>query len=214
MEKAVALSGSVGIDGWSMRDIATDLDVVPSVIYHYFANKEELCDAVVDEVCADLRLPDEGLGWKQWHADMARNIRPVLLRYPGLTDRLARGKFTRNLLPIIDCSYRKFREAGFGEHSAVAFTIFTNSVVHAIGARNMRSDRYKGERHDLQGMLARMEPMLERSEGLRAIVSSYLKPLADPGREDDLSQFYFETVVATILDGLEHVLLAPQRKRP
>ncbi|MDD7554978.1 MAG: TetR/AcrR family transcriptional regulator [Schaalia hyovaginalis] len=212
VSKAVELSGAKGIEGWSVRDIARELDVVPSVIYHYFSSKEAICDAVVDQVCADIEVPDPALDWKTWFHQMARNLRPALLSYHGITDRFARGKFTQQFLPMLDGAWSKLQEAGFGDNSAVAYTIIANTLMHTIGARNLRSSKQPGQRHDLNKMLARFEPMKTQSVGLTNIVDSYLEPLSHPEKEEAMSEEYYDLVVSTILDGIEHTLLAkPER---
>ncbi|AKK12092.1 TetR/AcrR family transcriptional regulator [Corynebacterium uterequi] len=211
LDEAVYLSEHQGVDGWTMRDIADRLGVVPSVLYHYFPNKDALCDAVVDHVCADIPLPDEHLQWKDWFTALAHSLRPVLLRYHGITDRFARGKFTPRLLPALDAAFRQLDGAGFGDKSALAYSIITNTVIHTIGARNLRSVHQPGQRHDLTTMLERFEPLADTSPGLRALVDLYLGPLATPELEDRLSAEYFNLVIAAMLDGIEHVLL-PQAK--
>lgn len=112
VEKAVELSSLSGVEGWSVRDIARELEVVPSVIYHYFPNKEAICDAVVDRVCEGIEVPDPDLDWKDWFRCMAHSFRPTLLAYPGITDRFARGKFTKQFLPMLDGAWVKLQEAG------------------------------------------------------------------------------------------------------
>ena len=212
IDYAVSQTESVGIDGWSMRDIAQGTGVVPSVLYHYFSNKEDLCDAVVERVCADIVLPDGGLGWKEWFTAMAHNMRPVLLRYHGITDRFARGKYTESFLPVLDAGYTKLMEAGFEKKAVLAYVIISNQVLAAISARNLRSDRQRGERHDLGKMLERLTPMMDSSPGLRTMIEDYLAPLSDPSREDDLSDEYYGLVIATVLDGVEHVLKPQQNQ--
>lgn len=206
LDYAVSQTETVGIDGWSMRDIAHGTGVVPSVLYHYFSNKEELCDAVVERVCANISLPDNDLGWKEWFTAMAHNIRPILLRYHGITERFARGKYTGSFLPVLDTAYDKLLKAGFGKNAALAYVIISNQVLAAISARNLRSYRQRGERHDLGKMLERLTPMMNSSPGLRAMIENYLAPLSDPSLEDNLSDEYYNLVIATVLDGVEHIL--------
>ncbi len=206
VDYAVSMTAEVGIDGWSIRDIAQGLGVVPSVLYHYFANKESLCDAVVDRVCAEIAMPDPNLGWKEWFTALAHNVRPTLLRYHGITDRMARGKFTASFLPILDTAYAKLIDAGFGENAAIAYAMISNQIIATIGSRNLRSYHQSGERHDLTKMLERLAPLMESSPGLKAMVDDYLAPLSNPNREDDLSEKYYSLVIAALLDGIEHVL--------
>lgn len=212
IQQAARLSEHKGIDGWSMRDIAKELDVVPSVLYHYFPNKDCLCDAVVDQVCASIAIPDLSLDWKAWFTQLAHGIRPVLLRYYGITERLVRGKITPQFLPVLDAAYQKLDEAGFGNQTAFAYSIITNTAINAIGARNLRSANQTGEPHDLNLMLDRFAPLLDKSPGLRYLVNAYLEPLSHPDQEEQLSDKYFDLIVAVVLDGVEHILLPAAEK--
>lgn len=207
VEQAVELSAVSGVEGWSVRDIAHELGVVPSVIYHYVPNKEAICDAVVDRVCAGIEVPDPSLEWKDWFRAMAQNLRPTLLAYPGITDRFARGKFTEQFLPMIDGAWTKLQEAGFGDKSALAYTIITNSLIHTIEAKNLRAPNQTQPRHDLHQMLERFEPMKAQSVGLTNIVSAYLEPLSHPDKEEAMSEEYYNLVITVVLDGIEHTLL-------
>lgn len=106
-----------------------------------------------------------------------------------------------------DRAYAKLLEAGFGDDAAIAYTIIANSLMQAVGARNLRSLHQSGERHDLKPMLVRFEPMIGKSVGLLQIVGAYLKPLSHPNHEEDMSEHYYDLVIATVLDGVERVLL-------
>ncbi|MEX3504927.1 TetR/AcrR family transcriptional regulator [Corynebacterium sp. LK2510] len=211
IDAALSLSEEVGIDGWSIRDITKSLGVVPSVVYHYFHNKEALCDAVVDRIWASIQLPDEDKEWREWFTEMVHQIRAVLLRYYGVTDRLARGKFTEGALPVLDASYRKLEQAGFGDQIALVYTIITNSTLHAIGARNLRTTHQKGERHDLNELLDRLKPMMTRSVGLKNMVESYFEPLSHPDNESRMSDEYFDLLLKVVFDGLEQTFLRDGR---
>lgn len=83
---------------------------------------------------------------------------PHFCHITGITDRFARGKFTQQFLPMLDGAWSKLQEAGFGDNSAVAYTIIANTLMHTIGQRNLRSSKQPGQRHDLNKMLARFEP--------------------------------------------------------
>jgi AcrR family transcriptional regulator len=51
---AVALADEGGVDSISMRKIAEELDVVPMALYRHVANKDEMLDAMVDAVVAEI----------------------------------------------------------------------------------------------------------------------------------------------------------------
>ena len=64
-----------------MRKIAEELDVVPMALYRHVANKDELLDAMVDAVVAEIDPPETDLDWK---TAMRRRIsaRRMLQRHP------------------------------------------------------------------------------------------------------------------------------------
>lgn len=209
VDEATALSAEFGLDGWSIRDIAKRLDVVPSVIYHYFPDKEALCDAVVDVVLSTLQLPDPTLPWKEWFTALLQGVRPLLLEYHGITNRLVYGTFPKTSLPMIDTACQKLLDAGFGDRTAVAYSLIVNSAIHAIGSRELRSPKQAKDRHDLREMLDRLNPMAAESPGLRFMIDTYLQPLSQPDRENDMSEEYYRLMIASILNGVEYTLLAP-----
>lgn len=208
VEGALQLAETKGIDGWSVRDVAQRLGVVPSVIYHYYPNKEALCDAVVDRACSEIRLPDDSLRWNEWWKNMALTIRPVLLRYVGITDRLARGKFTSAFLPMVDSGMNKLFEAGFSKNTPLVYSILVNTIIHAIGARNLRSERQQHNRHDMGEMLQRFAGLKGESVALNYMVDNFFEPLSRADHEDEISQKYYETVIDVVLTGIEEVFLS------
>ena len=204
---AVAMSEQHGIDGWSMRSLAQELGIAPSVLYHYFSAKDEVCDGVVDTIIATIALPKADLPWKEWFTQILHNARPALLKYHGVTERLQQGKFTPSALPMLDAGVMKLQEAGFGKYTALAFVMIVNVAIGAISARNMRSHHGSTTpHHDIHSMLERLTPMSEQSIGLSLMIDSMFTPLTLT-KEDQLSAAYFDLIIAAILDGMEHVVL-------
>ena len=209
IDRAVRMSREHGVEGWSMRDIARSLDVVPSVIYHYFPQKDDLCDAVVERVCSTIGLPDADLGWKDWFTALLMAYRPVLLRYPGVTDRLAAGRITESFLPVIDMAMTKLAEAGFGALAPLAYAMIFNVTASTIGMRTMRAQRTRsgGRAYDVSALVRRLSTMTARSEELDIMVRNFFVPLTDEEQGSRISEEYFELIIASLLDGVEHVLL-------
>ena len=61
---AVALADADGIEGLSMRKLASELGTAPMSLYRHFANKEKLLDAMVDIVFGEMYSPAIGTDWK------------------------------------------------------------------------------------------------------------------------------------------------------
>jgi AcrR family transcriptional regulator len=80
--EAVRLADLNGVDGLSMRQLARSLGAGAMSLYHYVASRDELLDAMVDVVFAEIELPTlDG----DWHAAMRRqaeSARHVLARHP------------------------------------------------------------------------------------------------------------------------------------
>lgn len=80
--EAVRLADREGVDGLSMRRLATALDAGAMSLYHYVANKEELLDAMIDIVFEEIELPSENDDWQSAMRQQAVSAREALARHP------------------------------------------------------------------------------------------------------------------------------------
>jgi AcrR family transcriptional regulator len=128
---AVALADRDGTaSGLSLRSLAAELGVGTMSIYHYVANKEELLDAMVDEVFAEIDLPTPQEGWRRAMHRRCVSLRAALHRHPwaiGLMDSRAQpGPATlRHHDAVIGCLLAN----GFtSAHAAHAFVLMDSFV--------------------------------------------------------------------------------------
>jgi AcrR family transcriptional regulator len=87
--EAIRLADREGVEGLSMRKLASALNAGAMSLYHYVANKEELLDAMIDIVFEEIELPPEGTDWQSAIRVRAVSARQVLVRHPwaiGLLD--------------------------------------------------------------------------------------------------------------------------------
>ena len=80
--EAIRLADREGVDGLSMRRLADALGAGAMSLYHYVANKEELLDAMIDVVFAEIDLPPDGVDWPFALRQRAVSARQVLARHP------------------------------------------------------------------------------------------------------------------------------------
>jgi AcrR family transcriptional regulator len=80
--EAVRLADREGVDGLSMRRLAAALDAGAMSLYHYVANKDDLLDAMIDVVFAEIELPTEHTDWQTAIRHRALSARQVLARHP------------------------------------------------------------------------------------------------------------------------------------
>jgi TetR/AcrR family tetracycline transcriptional repressor len=74
-----------GLGGFSLRELARDLDVRPAALYNHVAGREELLDAVTARFIGDLALPDLGDGgWVAWTRGVAVELRRRFTERPAL----------------------------------------------------------------------------------------------------------------------------------
>lgn len=79
---AIMVLDERGLDDVSLRAIATHLGIRQPALYHHFASKAELLDAVADEILSQRhtdRLPADGERWDLFVARNARSLRRAML---------------------------------------------------------------------------------------------------------------------------------------
>lgn len=82
LEAAMRLADTQGLPSLTMRALADALGAKPMAVYHYFASKEELLDALVDEVFSEIHVPRPGGDWRAETARRCHSAREVLGRHP------------------------------------------------------------------------------------------------------------------------------------
>lgn len=90
--RAVALLDEVGLDGLSMRRLASELGVQPSALYHHFGNKAELLGAVADEILARGRRPTEVMTWADELRLVCVELRDIMLRHRDAAALVAQAR--------------------------------------------------------------------------------------------------------------------------
>ena len=80
--EAVRMADREGVAGLSMRRLASALGAGAMSIYHYVASKDELLDAMIDVVFAEIELPDEETDWASAMRRRSVSARDALARHP------------------------------------------------------------------------------------------------------------------------------------
>jgi AcrR family transcriptional regulator len=115
VEVALAILDAEGAEALSTRRIAHELGVRAPSLYNHFATKEEIIDAVVDAVVAEVDLSVFGrYDWAQALALWARGYRNALAAHPSVVPFLARGPARRPAaLRLADAVYGALVQAGW-----------------------------------------------------------------------------------------------------
>src|SRR3984957_11085647 len=119
LQAAVALADNAGLEAFSMRGLAQELDVVPMALYKHVANKDELLDGMVDIVFSEIELPSADLDWRSAMRRRAISTREALKRHGwaiGMMESREPGAANlRNHDAVMGC----LRKGGFSFEMAI-----------------------------------------------------------------------------------------------
>ncbi len=130
LQAAVEVADERGVVAVSMRAVAQRLGVEAMSLYHYVRSKDEILDALVDRIFAEIEIPGPGENWRSAMRLRATSARAVLGRHTwavGLMDSRANaGPATlRHHDAVIGC----LRSAGFDiAGAATAFSLIDSYV--------------------------------------------------------------------------------------
>jgi AcrR family transcriptional regulator len=112
---ALDLVDAEGLAALSTRRLAAELSVSGPSLYNHFRTKDELIDAVVDEVVGQVETSMfKRLPWPEALRDWARSYRAALVAHPNLVPALAQGPGRRpNWLRLADAVFGALVDAGW-----------------------------------------------------------------------------------------------------
>lgn len=188
LETALAFTDENGIDALSMRKLGQELGFEAMSLYNHVANKDDLLDAMLDAVLAEMEppLPGEALPGIRRAAISAHES---LMKHPwaaGLLMTPSRVRPAR--LAFMDALLRALREAGFS-HETI-YHAYHVLDAHIIGFSLWHSthdfDLPDEVTADLQGFMDRMLPE-ETYPDLHAHGVQHM----EPGAHQDTSAFEY-----------------------
>lgn len=113
-----------GLEGLTLRKLASRLEVKAPALYWHFASKQALLDAmaarVLRESMEETRDLDELADWREWAGAYYVRLRSVLLRYRDGA-RMFSGTYLTDvdLYAPMEASLRRLTESGFTLRQAV-----------------------------------------------------------------------------------------------
>jgi AcrR family transcriptional regulator len=90
VEASLRLLADVGVPGFNLRALARELGLSPMGLYRYFADKDELLDAVIAHVLIDVSSEQQSVpGWDQQLEFAIRGMFAALIANPGVAELCA-----------------------------------------------------------------------------------------------------------------------------
>src|SRR5690606_17332012 len=105
-DMSMAIRTTTYVDDFMVKTVAEQLGTVPMAIYNYFASREELLEAVADEVCLAFKPPKPKGDWREtllawlWALKRHADRHPVIHNVIGIDGHISAGWF-RIVAPIV-----------------------------------------------------------------------------------------------------------------
>ncbi|MDH5519199.1 MAG: TetR/AcrR family transcriptional regulator C-terminal domain-containing protein [Acidimicrobiia bacterium] len=118
---ALELIDNDGLDGLSMRKLGSALGVEAMSLYHYIDNKEDLLNAIVDNLYGEIELPSDipGDDWERAFRLALHSFHDVLLRHPASLELFTtRQASSGNALTVMSWAFDRCRLAGLDPEQA------------------------------------------------------------------------------------------------
>jgi AcrR family transcriptional regulator len=118
----IELADRIGIEPFTIRKLAVELDVKPMTIYHHVASKEAIIDGMVDLVFSEIDVPPVDTDWKTSMRQRCVSVRAVLARHPWapplMESRTSPGPATlRHHEAVLGCLRRGGLSLGMTAHA-------------------------------------------------------------------------------------------------
>jgi TetR/AcrR family transcriptional regulator, tetracycline repressor protein len=184
-----------GVELLTMRGLADQLGVAPNSIYSHFSDKGALIDAVLDDLLAEIPVPDAPGPWQDGIVALMSASREMLLRHAPLLPHLFAGPMRGpEVSRLAEAALAMLERGGIRGPDAVAglraiLTYTFGSV--ALDAPRRLDDPVRREAAGAVAFAASPEPR----------VAALAEPLARRPADTD-----FATSLRWLLDGIERAL--------
>jgi AcrR family transcriptional regulator len=130
VRRTVALADAEGVAAVTIRRLATGLRVTPMALYWHFASKEELLDAAVDAVLAEVAGVRAAGPWQRRFAALIEALVAALRAHPWAVAAGADRALMREPgLKVTDRALDALRDGGFAPQAAANLA---RSVLHTV----------------------------------------------------------------------------------
>ncbi|WP_239127118.1 TetR/AcrR family transcriptional regulator [Asanoa siamensis] len=131
VDAAVSVLDEGGVDGLTMRRLASRLAVTATALYWHVATRDDVLDLALDAVFGEVEVPRAG----EWRADvlaLTSRWRAVMLRHPWAPGLVGRPLLGPNVLARTEFLQSALVRGGFsGVRLAVVTRLLANFVIGA-----------------------------------------------------------------------------------
>jgi AcrR family transcriptional regulator len=117
---ALRLAQRVGLDRFTIKQLADELGVAPMTLYHHVSSRSELVQLVVEELLDSVEIPEPETGpWDVRLKALEANARRVLGGIPGLPSGINPEAASDASRRLADAVFAILADAGFDEKTAL-----------------------------------------------------------------------------------------------
>nr|CEL14513.1 Transcriptional regulator, TetR family [Kibdelosporangium sp. MJ126-NF4]CTQ88878.1 Transcriptional regulator, TetR family [Kibdelosporangium sp. MJ126-NF4] len=128
----MALLDEQGTDGLTMRRLAQHLSVTSTALYWHVTTKDDVLDLAIDQIFAEVRLPDAGDDWQSDVRGLVCGWRAAMLRHPWAPSLIGRPMLGPNVLARTEFLQSALVRGGFTDTQlAVVTRMLANYVIGA-----------------------------------------------------------------------------------
>lgn len=198
LRAGVALADERGIEGLSMRKLASHLGFEPMSLYNHVDSKDDLVEGMVDLVGAEVDQPPTGIDWKTGLRQVATSMHEMLLRHHWAAALLPHHFPGTNRWRTAETILQLLTEGGFTGHLR---DLGYHAVTLHIGGFTQQQLSYAATAEESAEAYERFHREVSAAE--YPLMVDHVRYHAEmdriPGERPDEFQFVLEL----ILDGLE-----------
>jgi AcrR family transcriptional regulator len=134
VDAALRVLDAEGLDGFSMRRVADELDTGAASLYWHVGSKDGLLDLILDEVMREQEVPDpDPEHWREQLKEVARTMRRTILRHRDIV-RISIGRVPMgpNALRLSERVLAILRAGGVPDELAVQSFLLMISAVNGF----------------------------------------------------------------------------------
>lgn len=193
MRVAIEIADAEGLDAVSMRRLARELQAGAMSLYHYFENRDELLELMIDTVAAEMVVPALPDAWRPALEAVARHSREMFVAHPWVLPIFQDvPAVTPNLLRHIEQTARAVSPlAGIAPELLAGLTSAVDDFTIGFTLRELSGGERRGRRWDTPEMMYLLD------SGEFPLVASFIaggSPMPPPD---------FELGLKWLLDGFE-----------
>jgi TetR/AcrR family tetracycline transcriptional repressor len=194
---AIELLDKVGLDGLSLRRLATELGVQAPALYWHFKNKQALLDQMLESIMQSevpVRAPQPGQSWDDWLAERCRDMRRMLNRHRDGAMLAASTHPSERQWPDVECWLSVLVGAGLTAADGLRALFVVGNYVSGF-ALEEQADRARGHVREPDAEQEWEQAMAELTP--YPLIAAAIREVGDP--QGDAA---FESGLQLIIDGL------------